>query len=86
MKCLELSVLFLQSLDLVLLYPGLSFIFSRYWNLMINLMTLIGSSHLSLFIFTIACFIGFIVGIGMTLYAAKETVRLVREVIQEKEK
>ena len=51
-----------------------------------NLAALIGSSPLSLFIFTVICFIGLVAGIGMILYAAKETVHLVREVIQEKEK
>lgn len=49
-----------------------------------TLATLIGSSPMSLFIFTVLCVIGFIVGICMILYAAKETVFLVREVIQEK--
>lgn len=48
--------------------------------------TLIGSSPMSLLIFTVLCVIGFIVGICMILYAAKETVFLVREVIQEKKK
>ena len=82
MKCLELSVLFLQSLESALAY----LLFSPAGETMMNLAALIGSSHLSLFIFTIICFIGLIVGIGMILYAAKETVHLVREVIQEKEK
>lgn len=49
-----------------------------------TLMTLIGSSPMSLLIFTILCVIGFVAGILMILYAAKETVFLVREVIQEK--
>lgn len=49
-----------------------------------SLAALIGSSSLSLFIFTGVCFIGLIAGIGMILYVAKETVCLVREVIQEK--
>ena len=49
-----------------------------------NLAALIDSSPLSLFIFTVVCFIGLIDGIGMILYAAKETVYLVREVVQEK--
>ena len=51
-----------------------------------TLVTLIGSSPMSLLIFTILCIIGFIAGICMILYATKETVRLVREVIQEKKK
>lgn len=51
-----------------------------------TLATLIGSSPMSLFIFTILCVIGFIAGICMILYAARETVLLVREVIQEKKK
>ena len=50
-----------------------------------SLAALIGSSPLSLFIFTVICFVGLIAGIGMILYAVKETVYLVREVIQEKE-
>jgi hypothetical protein len=49
-----------------------------------TLATLIGSSPMSLFIFTVLCVIGFIVGICMILYAARETAFLVREVIQEK--
>lgn len=48
-----------------------------------TLATLIGSSPMSLFIFTVLCVIGFIAGILMILYAVKETVFLVREVIQE---
>lgn len=48
------------------------------------LVTLIGSSPMSLFIFTVLCVIGFIAGICMILYAAKETVFFVREAIQEK--
>ena len=51
-----------------------------------TLVTLIGSSPMSLLIFTALCIIGFIAGICMILYAAKETVCLVREVIQEKKK
>lgn len=51
-----------------------------------TLVTLIGSSPMSLLIFTILCVIGFIAGVFMILYAAKETVLLVREVIQEKKK
>jgi F0F1-type ATP synthase assembly protein I len=49
-----------------------------------TLATLIGSSPMSLLIFTVLCVIGFIAGILMILYAAKEIVFLVREVIQEK--
>lgn len=49
-----------------------------------TLVTLIGSSPMSLLVFTVLCVIGFIVGICMILYAAKETVLLVCEVIQEK--
>ena len=82
MKCLELSVLFLQSLESALFY----LLFSPAGEMMMNLAALIGSSPLSLFIFTVICFIGLVAGIGMILYAAKETVHLVREVIQEKEK
>jgi hypothetical protein len=82
MKCLELSVLFSQSLESALFY----LLFSPAGETMMNLAALIGSSPLSLFIFTVVCFIGLVTGIGMILYAAKETVYLVREVIQEKEK
>lgn len=53
-------------------------------DMIMTLATLIGSSPMSLFIFTVLCVIGFIVGICMILYAARETVFLVREVIQEK--
>jgi hypothetical protein len=53
-------------------------------DIMMNLAMLIGSSSMSLLIFTVLCAIGFIVGICMILYAVKETVFLVREVIQEK--
>ena len=81
MKCLELSVLFSQSLESALFY----LLFSPAGETMMNLAALIGSSPLSLFIFTVVCFIGLIAGVGMILYAAKETVYLVREVIQEKE-
>ena len=49
-----------------------------------NLAALIGSSPMSLLIFTVLCVIGFITGICMILYAAREAVLLVREVIQEK--
>lgn len=54
------------------------------FDIIMNLAMLIGSSSMSLLIFTILCAIGFIVGICMILYAVKETVFLVREVIQEK--
>lgn len=60
MKCLELSVLFLQSLESALFY----LLFSPAGETMMNLAALIGSSPLSLFIFTIICFIGLIVGIS----------------------
>lgn len=82
MKCLELSVLFLQSLESALFY----LLFSPAGETMMNLAALIGSSPMSLLIFTVLCIIGFIAGICMILYAAKETVFLVREIIQEKEK
>lgn len=49
-----------------------------------SLAALIDSSPMSLFIFTVLCVIGFIIGICMILYAVRETVFLVREVIQEK--
>ena len=75
--------MFLQSLDYVLFCPVLSFVFSCCMDIMMNLAMLIGSSSMSLLIFTILCAIGFIVGICMILYAVKETVFLVREVIQE---
>lgn len=76
--------MFLQSLDSVLCCPVLSFVFSCCMDIMMNLAMLIGSSPTSLLIFTVLCVIGFIVGICMILYAARETVFLVREVIQEK--
>ena len=82
MKCLELSVLFSQSLESALS----CLLFSPAGETMMSLAALIGSSPLSLFIFTVVCFIGLVAGVGMILYAAKETVCLVREVIQEKEK
>ncbi len=80
MKCLELFALFSQSLESALS----CLLFSPAGETMMSLVTLIGSSPLSLFIFTVVCFVGLIAGIGMILYAAKETVYLVREVIQEK--
>lgn len=76
--------MFLQSLGSVLCCPVLSFVFSCCMDIMMNLAMLIGSSPTSLLIFTVLCVIGFIVGICMILYAARETVFLVREVIQEK--
>lgn len=72
--------MFLQSLDSVLF----CFLYSPAGDMIMTLATLIGSSPISLFIFTVLCVIGFIAGICMILYAAKETVFLVREVIQEK--
>lgn len=72
--------MFLQSLDSVLF----CFLYSPAGDMIMTLATLIGSSPISLFIFTVLCVIGFITGICMILYAAKETVFLVREVIQEK--
>lgn len=74
--------MFLQSLEYALSY----LLYSPAGDVIMTLMTLIGSSHMSFFIFTVLFIIGFIVGIYMILYAAKETVRLVREVIQEKKK
>lgn len=74
--------MFLQSLEYVLS----CLLYSPAGDTMMTLVTLIGSSPMSLLIFTILCVIGFIAGICMILYAAKETVRLVREVIQEKKK
>ena len=82
MKCQGLSVLFLQSLEYVLSY----LLYSPAVDMIMTLVTLIGSSPMSLFIFTVLCIIGFIAGICMILYAAKETVLLVREIIQEKKK
>lgn len=76
--------MFLQSLDYVLFCPVLSFVFSCCMDIMMNLAMLIGSSSIGLLIFTILCAIGFIVGVCMILYAVKEIVFLVREVIQEK--
>lgn len=76
--------MFLQSLDSVLCCPVLSFVFSCCMDIMMNLTMLIGSSSMSLLIFTVLCVIGFIVGICIILYAARETVFLVREVTREK--
>lgn len=61
-------------------------LYSPVGNMIMTLAALIGSSPISLLIFTVLCVIGFIVGICMILYAARETVFLVREVIQEKKK
>ena len=80
MKCWELSVLFVQSLEYVLS----CLLYSPAGDMIMTLATLIGSSPMSLLIFTALCVIGFIIGILLILYAAKETVFLVREVIQEK--
>lgn len=74
--------MFLQSLEFALS----CLLYSPAGDMIMTLVTLIGSSPISLFIFTILCVIGFIAGICMILYATKETVRLVREVIQEKKK
>lgn len=81
MKCLELFALFSQSLESALS----CLLFSPAGETIMSLAALIGSSPLSLFIFTVICFIGLIAGVGMILYAAKEMAYLVREVIQEKE-
>lgn len=80
MKCWELSVLFVQSLE----YALSCLLYSPAGDMIMTLATLIGSSPMSLLIFTVLCVIGFIVGICMILYAARETVFLVRDVIQEK--
>lgn len=74
--------MFLQSLEYALSY----LLYSPAGDTIMTLVTLIGSSPMSLLIFTILCVIGFIAGICMILYAAKEIVLLVREVIQEKKK
>lgn len=70
----------MQSLE----YALSCLLYSPSGDMIMTLATLIGSSPMSLFIFTVLCVIGFIVGICMILYAARETVFLVREVIQEK--
>lgn len=72
--------MFLQSLEYALSY----LLYSPAGDMIMTLVTLIGSSPMSLLVFTVLCVIGFIVGICMILYAAKETVLLVCEVIQEK--
>lgn len=71
--------MFLQSLE----YALSCLLYSHAGDMIMTLATLIGSSPMSLLIFTAICVIGFIIGICMILYAAKETVFLVREVIQE---
>lgn len=72
--------MFVQSLE----YALSCLLYSPVGDMIMTLATLIGSSLMSLLIFTVLCVIGFIVGICMILYAARETVFLVREVIQEK--
>lgn len=69
--------MFLQLLEYALSY----LLYSPAGDMIMTLATLIGNSPMSLFIFTVLCVIGFIAGVCMILYAAKETVRLVREVI-----
>lgn len=70
----------MQSLE----YALSCLLYSPAGDMIMTLAALIGSSPMSLFIFTVLCVIGFIVGICMILYAARETAFLVREVIQEK--
>lgn len=72
--------MFVQSLE----YALSCLLYSPAGDMIMTLMTLIGSSPMSLLIFIILCVIGFVAGILMILYAAKEIVFLVREVIQEK--
>lgn len=74
--------MFLQLLEFALS----CLLYSPAGNMIMTLATLIGSSPMSLLIFTVLCVIGFIAGICMILYAARETVLLVRELIQEKKK
>ena len=84
-EVLGVICLVLQSLEYALSY----LLYSPAGDTMMTLVTLIGSSPMSpmsLLIFTVLCVIGFIAGICMILYAAKETVLLVREIIQEKKK
>lgn len=71
--------MFSQSLE----YALSCLLYSPAGDMIMTLATLIGSSPMSLLIFTILCVIGFIADILMILYAVKETVFLVREVIQE---
>lgn len=72
----------MQSLE----YALSCLLYSPVGDMIITLATLIGSSPMSLLIFTALCVIGFIIGICMILYAARETAFLVRDVIQEKKK
>ena len=81
-EVLGVICLVLQSLEYVLSY----LLYSPAGDMIMTLVTLIGSSPMSLFIFTVLCIIGFIAGICMVLYAAKETVLLVRELIKEQKK
>lgn len=74
--------MFLQSLEFALS----CLLYSLVGDIMMMLATLIGNSPMSLLIFTVLCVIGFIAGICMILYAAKETVFLVCELIQEMKK
>ena len=74
--------MFLQSLEFALF----CLLYSPVGGMEMTIVTLIGSSPISLLIFTILCIIGFIAGVCMILYAARETVFLVREVIQERKK
>lgn len=72
----------MQSLE----YALSCLLYSLVGDMIMTLATLIGSSPMSLLIFTVLCVIGFIAGICMILYAARETAFLVRDVIQEKKK
>ena len=72
--------MFVQSLE----YMLACLLYSPAGDMIMTLATLIGNSPMSLLIFTVLCVFGFIAGICMILYAARETVFLVREVIQEK--
>lgn len=58
--------MFVQSLE----YALSCLLYSPVGNMIMTLATLIGSSPISLLIFTVLCVIGFIVGICMILYAA----------------
>lgn len=69
----------MQSLE----YALSCLLYSPAGDMIMTLVTLIGSSPMSLLIFTILCVIGFIAGICMILYAAREAMFLVCEVIQE---
>lgn len=72
----------MQSLE----YALSCLLYSPVGDMIMTLAALIGSSPMSLLVFTVLCVIGFIAGICMILYAARETAFLVREVIQEKKK